>query len=248
MDLTITALEKRYDDFSLHIDDLSVGVGEVVGLVGNNGAGKTTLLRLVLNLIRADAGQVAIGGHDVRTASAWKADTGSYLGPSFLIDFLTPGEYWRFVGQTYGLTAAEVRTRLEAFTSFFTDEPIAETTTYIRELSTGNQNKVGLIGALLHRPRLLLLDEPFASLDPGSQLWLKRHLQRLRGTGEVTMIVSSHDLGHVTDVSTRIALLEAGRLVREVPTAPDTLATLRAYFEDARASGAQSAEEQPDAR
>jgi ABC-2 type transport system ATP-binding protein len=158
----------------------------------------------------------------------WKTRTGSYLGPSFLIDFLTPDEYWHFVGQTYELSEDTIDERLAQFADFYVDEPIGETTKYIRDLSTGNQNKAGLIAALLPEPDLLVFDEPFASLDPRSQIQLKDLLQERRG--EATILISSHDLGHVTDVSDRIAILEDGEIVRDEPTDPDTLADLTTYF------------------
>ncbi len=231
MKLTTDGLTKCYGEFELSIPDLTIEPGTTLGLVGNNGAGKTTFLRLVLDLIRADAGHVQLGGDDVAGTFDWKTRTGSYLGPSFLIDFLTPDEYWHFVGQTYDLSEATVNERLSAFHDFYVDEPIGETTKYIRDLSTGNKNKAGLVAALLPQPDLLVFDEPFASLDPRSQIQLKELLQARRG--DATMLVSSHDLGHVTDVSDRIAILEGGEIVRDEPTDPDTLEDLTGYFAEA---------------
>ena len=228
MRLETDALTKRYDDFELSIPALEVEAGTAVGLVGNNGAGKTTFLRLVLDLIRADEGAVRLDGEVVADAFDWKTRTGSYLGPSFLIDFLTPDEYWHFVGQTYELSEDTIDERLAQFEDFYVDEPIGETTKYIRDLSTGNQNKAGLIAALLPEPDLLVFDEPFASLDPRSQIQLKDLLQARQG--DATMLVSSHDLGHVTEVSDRIAILEDGEIVRDEPTDPDTLEDLTTYF------------------
>ena len=228
MKLTTDGLTKRYDAFELSIPDLDIESGTAFGLVGNNGAGKTTFLRLVLDLIRADAGTVELDGEEVADTFDWKTRTGSYLGPSFLIDFLTPDEYWHFVGQTYDLDEATVDDRLAQFADFYVDEPIGETTKYIRDLSTGNKNKAGLIAALLPEPDLLVFDEPFSSLDPRSQIQLKELLQARRG--DATILVSSHDLGHVTDVSDRIAILEDGEIVRDEPTDPDTLEDLTTYF------------------
>ncbi|WP_103028400.1 ABC transporter ATP-binding protein [Salinibacter altiplanensis] len=233
MRLTTDALTKRYDDFELHIPDLEIEPGTAVGLVGNNGAGKTTFLRLVLDLIRADEGTVQLDGDAVADAFDWKERTGSYLGPSFLIDFLTPDEYWHFVGQTYDLDEATVNERLARFEDFYVDEPIGETTKYIRDLSTGNKNKAGLVAALLPEPDLLVFDEPFASLDPRSQIQLKEILKETLEARDATMLVSSHDLGHVTDVSDRIAILEGGEIVRDEPTDPDTLEDLTTYFAEA---------------
>jgi len=230
MRLQTDGLTKRYDNFELSIPDLEIKSGTAFGLVGNNGAGKTTFLRLVLDLSRADSGHVALDGEPVADTFDWKTRTGSYLGPSFLINFLTPDEYWHFVGQTYEISEGEIDERLAQFDDFYVDEPIGETTKYIRDLSTGNQNKAGLIAALLPEPDLLVFDEPFASLDPKSQIQLKEILQERRG--DATMLISSHDLGHVTDVSDRIAILEDGEIVRDEQTDPDTLEDLITYFRE----------------
>ena len=223
-------LRKTYDDFTLSIPDLTIESGQALGLVGNNGAGKTTFLRLVLDLIRADDGRVLLDGENVTESFDWKRRTGSYLGESFLIDFLTPDEYWAFVGETYGLSGDVLDERLDGFRDFFTDEPIGETTKYIRDLSQGNRNKVGVTAALLMEPDLVVLDEPFASLDPRSQIWLKHRLQEMHRSRKTTMLISSHDLGHVTDVCERTAILEAGEIVRDVATDEDTLTDLETYF------------------
>lgn len=223
-------VRKTYGSFELSIPDLQIDAGTALGLVGNNGAGKTTFLRLVLDLIEADEGQIRLDGVNVADSTEWKEKTGSYLGESFLIDFLTPDEFWAFVGEVYGLDEDEIAERLDAYRSFFTDEPIGETSKYIRDLSQGNQNKVGLIGALMVEPSLLLLDEPFASLDPRSQIQLKQRLQQMREEGDATMLISSHDLGHVTDVCDRIAVIEGGRVVRDVETTDETLSDLETYF------------------
>jgi len=228
MHLTTHSLAKRYGDFELSIPDLDIEPGTALGLVGNNGAGKTTFLRLVLDLIRADEGEVRLDGDPVADTFDWKTRTGSYLGPSFLIDFLTPDEYWHFVGQTYEMDETTIDERLSQFDDFYVDEPIGDTTKYIRDLSTGNKNKAGLVAALLPNPDLLIFDEPFASLDPRSQIQLKEIIQARRG--DTTMLISSHDLGHVTEVSDRITILEAGQVVRDAPTDPDTLEDLTTYF------------------
>lgn len=230
MQIHVDRLRKQYGDFELSIADFTIPAGQALGLVGNNGAGKTTLLRLVLDLIRADEGAVQIGGHDVAQTFDWKRSTGSHLDDAFLIDFLTPDEFWAFVGSTYGLSEDAVQRAVQPYADFFTDEPIGQTTKYIRDLSQGNRKKVGLIAALLAEPAVVVLDEPFASLDPRSQLWLKEHLNEQQAARPVTMLISSHDLGHVTDVSDRIALLDGGEVVRDVRTTPDTLSELEAYF------------------
>lgn len=234
MDITIRHLIKRYGEaFSLEIPSLRIERGEAVGLVGNNGAGKTTFLRLLLDLIEADAGQVLIDNHDVTSDASWKQHVGSYLDESFLIDFLTAQEFLDFVGSTYGCTKQDVEHALASYSSFLAPGVLASDAAYLRDLSTGNRKKVGIVAAMLVEPRLLILDEPFANLDPGSQIRLKELLQQLRQQHDTTLLLSSHDLGHVTDVCERIALLDEGAIVRDLQTSDATLRELEAYFADA---------------
>lgn len=216
--------------FSLHIPALHVAEGEAVGLVGNNGAGKTTLLRLLLDLLPADEGAVYIGGDPAAGGVGWKRYTGSYLDESFLLDYLTADEFFDFVGSVYGMSEEEVARALGPYRSFFTDRVLGERAKYIRDLSMGNAKKVGLVAAMFIRPRLLILDEPFATLDPGSQIHLKLMLSQMNTAHGTTMLISSHDLGHVTDVCRRITLLDGGRLVRDEATSEATLEDLELYF------------------
>lgn len=231
MNVEVQNLQKRYGQaFSLHIPSLHIASGESFGLVGNNGAGKTTFLRLVLDLIRADQGRVLIDGRDVALHTDWRQHTGSYLDESFLLDFLTPDEYFNFAGSIYGLSKEDVQQALDPYRSFYTDEAIGRTTKYIRDLSKGNIKKVGLVAAMFIQPRFLVLDEPFANLDPGSQIKLKKlimHLNRAHGT---TLFISSHDLGHITEVCERITVVERGRLVQDITTSEATLRDLELYF------------------
>jgi ABC-2 type transport system ATP-binding protein len=230
MRLSVSSLRKSYDAFDLSVPDLQIEPGTRFGLVGNNGAGKTTFLRLVLDLVRADDGAVMLDGDPVDETTDWKSRTGSFLGERFLIDFLTPDEYWQFIGSTYELSDAEIDRRLQRYTDFYTDEPIGKTTKYIRDLSQGNRNKAGVIAALLPDPDLVVFDEPFASLDPRSQIWLKDHLAEEQA--DTTLLVSSHDLDHVTAVCDRIAILENGSIARDAATDPDTLGDLERYFRE----------------
>jgi ABC-2 type transport system ATP-binding protein len=231
MRLEVQNLVKRYGEaFTLSIPELIVEDDSTLGLVGNNGAGKTTFLRLALDLLEADDGGVFLGGERVDRSVAWKTRTSAHLDDAFLIDFLTPDEFLSFVGSTYDLSPGEIDARLDPFRSFFTDDVLGQNTRYIRDLSTGNAKKVGVVAALLPQPDLLVLDEPFANLDPRSQIQLKDLLARQRADHSSTMIVSSHDLLHVTDVCERIAVLDDGRIARDEPTTEETLKDLEAYF------------------
>ncbi len=221
---------KRYGSkTALSVPRWTAGPGEVVGLVGSNGAGKTTFLRLVLDLLRAESGHVEIDGAPVVKNDSWKARAGSYLDTSFLIDFLTPVEYFKFVGSVYGFKNGAADQAIAPYGNLL---PFlaTEATHYIRELSTGNAKKVGIVSAMFCSPKLLILDEPFAGLDPPSQIRLKRHIRRLSEQQGTTMIISSHDLGHVTEICSRITLLDRGVIVRDEETSPETLSELKQYF------------------
>ncbi len=226
--LLATDLVKRYGDATaLDVPHLVVAPGEAVGLVGNNGAGKTTLLRLALDLIRPTAGTVAIDGTVVSESADWKPAVGAFLDAGFLVDYLRPDEYFRLVGGAYGLSAEECDARAETFAAFL--GPTVRAGGLIRDLSLGNANKVGIVGALLPRPGLVVLDEPFANLDPGARIALEGLLRAERARG-ATVLVSSHDLDHVVDMCSRILVMAEGRVVRDTPSAPETLGELRAFF------------------
>ena len=231
MTIDVEDLTKRYNGtFTLSIPALHIASGQSVGLVGNNGAGKTTFLRLMLDLLQPDTGVIRIGGQAVAQHMDWKHHTGSFLDDSFLVDFLTADEFLAFTGSVYGMAGDEITDALQPYRSFYTDERLGETTKYLRDLSRGNRQKAGLIAAMFTQPRLLVLDEPFASLDPRSQIQLKHLLQRLNTVHDTTMVISSHDLGHVTDVCERIAVIEDGEIARDESTTAATLEELRRYF------------------
>lgn len=231
MHVEIPRLVKRFGSkVALDLETLTLGEGETFGLVGSNGAGKTTFLRLALDLLRPTEGFVNIGGNPVAESHGWKTWTGSYLDAGFLIEFLTADEYFRFVGHSYGLNARESAEALKPYQAFYPDEKFGETRLYIREMSMGNAKKIGLIAAMFTSPRLLVLDEPFANLDPRSQIRLKSYIRTLNEKLGATVIVSSHDLMHVTDVCKRIAILENGRIVRDMNTSEGTLIDLQRYF------------------
>lgn len=228
--IQITNLKKTYNGTTvLNIPSLEITKGESFGLVGNNGAGKTTFFRLILDLIEATEGEVKIEGEKVARNETWKQITCSFLDEGFLIDFLTPEEYFKFVGQLYNKSDGDIASFMESMEEFFNGE-IAGGKKLIRELSKGNQKKTGIAAALLGEPQLLILDEPFTALDPSSQIRLKRLLNDLRDHSGLTMLISSHDLNHVTEVCQRIVVLEKGDIVKDLRTESDTLKELEAYF------------------
>jgi ABC-2 type transport system ATP-binding protein len=230
MILEINNLKKIYGDKTVvNIAQLQIAQGETVGLVGNNGAGKTTFFRMLLDLIRPTQGEVLSKGENVMNSDAWKNYTASFLDEGFLIDYLTPEEYFIFIGSLHNLSTADVQAFLTGYAEFFNSE-ILNSGKYIRDFSKGNQNKVGIAAALMQKPDILILDEPFANLDPTTQIRLKNLLKSQ--TGNMTTFISSHDLNHVTDVCNRIILLEKGLIIKDFHTDENTLKELEAYFSE----------------
>jgi ABC-2 type transport system ATP-binding protein len=223
-------LVKKFGDLTaLNISSLNIQKGEAVGLVGNNGAGKTTLFRLILDLIQPSTGQVLSKGKNVGSDEQWKIYTGSYIDEGFLIDYLTPDEYFRFIGRLMALSTDELNSRLQRLEPMFHGEILGQKK-YIRDLSKGNQKKTGIAGALLIEPEILILDEPFANLDPSSQFQLRALLKEWHTQTGMTMLISSHDLGHVTEFCERIVVLNKGEVVRDILTDESTLSELEFYF------------------
>jgi len=226
----IDNLVKAYNGVKvLDIEQLKIPQGQSFGLVGNNGAGKTTLFRLILDLIKADQGQVLSKDIAVHKDSQWKKYTGSFLDEGFLIDFLKPEEYFHFIADINGVTNDELNIFYDDFSDFFGDE-ILNKNKYLRDFSRGNQKKIGLFGAIISQPEVLILDEPFANLDPSSQIRLKSLLKDLQLKAHLTMLISSHDLNHIAEVSDRIVILDKGQPVKDLLTSENTLGELEGYF------------------
>lgn len=228
--IEIQELSKSYNGkCALHLPQLHIQAGETVGLVGNNGAGKTTLFRLILDLISPDSGHVLVDGKPVKGQDEWKGFVGSFLEESFLIDFLTANEYLNFVGKLHGLNHDDIQVFKEEVEPLFAGE-LSQSNKLIREYSTGNRKKIGIAAALIGRPKLLILDEPFTALDPTSQIRLKKMLNDWSNKWNMTTFISSHDLNHVTEVSERIIVLNRGEVVRDLATNDETLQELESYF------------------
>ena len=230
--ITINHLKKAFGNtVACDIEQFKFNDGEILGLVGNNGAGKTTLFRMLLDLLKPDEGDVALDGINPAQSEEWKAATGSYIDEGFLIDFLTPEEYFAFIGKITDKTQEEVDERLKDFEKFAAGEIFGQKK-LIRNLSAGNKQKVGIISALFNNPKLVILDEPFNFLDPSSQNTLKHVLTEYNRRTGATILVSSHNLAHTIDISTRIALLEKGHIVRDLANADGSArAELENYFE-----------------
>lgn len=229
--ITIDKLQKKFGEkTAVDIEHYVIQQGDMIGLVGNNGAGKTTLFRLILDLLKADNGNVTINDIDVTQNENWKSLTGAFIDSGFLIDYLTPEEFFYFIGKMYGLKKEEVDERLVPFERFMGEEVLGQKK-YIRNFSAGNKQKIGIISAMLHYPQLLILDEPFNFLDPSSQSIIKNMLKKYNEEHQATVIISSHNLNHTVDVCPRIALLEHGVIIRDIVNENNSAEQeLEAYF------------------
>ena len=226
----IKNITKTYNkETVLEIDYLETKPGQTFGLVGNNGAGKTTLFSTILDLIKPTTGEVLNNKINVRKSEDWKSFTSAFLDESFLISYLMPEEYFYFVGELRNFSNSEVDEFLKQFEDLFNDE-ILGGKKYIRDLSKGNQKKVGIVAALIGNPKVVVLDEPFANLDPTTQIRLKKIIKNLSQKDDVTVLVSSHDLQDVTEVSDRIVLLEKGMIIKDIKKTQKTLKDLETYF------------------
>jgi ABC-2 type transport system ATP-binding protein len=223
-------LSKKYSEhLVLNIPNLDIPKGQSFGLVGNNGAGKTTYFSLLLDLIKPTTGHIKNNAILVHESEDWKPFTSSFIDESFLIGYLTAEEYFYFIGELRGQNKADVDALVTQFEDFFHGEILSQKK-YLRDLSKGNQKKVGIVAALIGNPEVIVLDEPFANLDPTTQIRLKGIIKNLAETKGVTVLISSHDLMHITDVCERIVVLEKGEIIKDIATSQATLKELEAYF------------------
>ncbi len=230
--ITISDLKKNFGEtIASDIPSFTINDGDILGLVGNNGAGKTTLFRMLLDLLKPDAGQVVLDGINPALSEEWKPTTGAYIDEGFLIDFLTPEEYFAFIGKITNMTQEAVDERLKEFERLAAGEIFGQKK-LIRNLSAGNKQKVGIMSALFNHPKLVILDEPFNFLDPSSQNVLKHELVEYNRQTGATILISSHNLAHTIDISTRIALLEKGQIIKDLSNENGNARTeLEHYFE-----------------
>jgi ABC-2 type transport system ATP-binding protein len=228
--IQVNNLSKTYNETTvLNIQNLEIPKGQSLGIVGNNGAGKTTFFSLLLDLIQPTTGNITNNEIQVNTSEAWKPFTAAFIDESFLIGYLTPEEYFYFIGDLRGQNKADVDALLLKYEEFFNGE-ILKNKKYLRDLSKGNQKKVGIIATLIGNPAVVILDEPFANLDPTTVNRLKKVIKELAENPNITILVSSHDLQHTVDVCDRIVALNKGELVKDIHTSEETLSELEAFF------------------
>jgi ABC-2 type transport system ATP-binding protein len=228
--IQVNNLSKKYNGTTvLNIPTLTIPKGQSFGLVGNNGAGKTTFFSLLLDLIQPTSGNIINNEVQVHSSENWKPFTASFLDESFLIGYLTPEEYFYFIGDLRGQNKADVDALLAQHEEFFNGE-ILKNKKYLRDLSKGNQKKVGIIATLIGNPEVVILDEPFANLDPTTVNRLKKIIKELADNPNVTVLVSSHDLQHTVEVCNRIVALNKGEIVKDIQTSEETLQELETFF------------------
>lgn len=232
----LDSLKKSFgENVALDIDSFRINSGEILGLVGNNGAGKTTLFRIILDLLKADQGTCVLDLTDeqieTNKSEEWKKFTGAYIDSGFLIDYLTPEEYFSFIAKVNGIAKDVVDEHINLFKDFMNGEVVGQNK-IIRNLSAGNQQKVGIMSALLNKPQLVILDEPFNFLDPSSQLAIKYILEDYNKQTGATILISSHNLSHTLDICSRVALLEHGRIIKDYnKDDADMIKEIEEYFE-----------------
>jgi len=182
-----------------------------------------------LDLIQPTTGTLTNNEIQVNTSEDWKPFTSAFLDESFLIGYLTAEEYFYFIGDIRGQNKADVNALLVKHEEFFNDE-ILRNKKYLRDLSKGNQKKVGIIATLIGNPKVVILDEPFANLDPTTVSRLKKIIKELGENPEITVLVSSHDLQHTVEVCDRIVALNKGEIVKDIVTSAETLKELESFF------------------
>lgn len=229
--IQVENLKKIYDGNTvLDIQGLEIPIGESFGLVGNNGAGKTTFFSLLLDLIEPTQGFIKNNNVIVNKNEDWKTFTTAFLDDSFLIGYLTCEEYFYFLGELRNQTKQQVDAFLLTYADFFNNEILGKNK-FIRDLSKGNQKKVGIIGTLIGNPKVVILDEPFANLDPTTQIRLKKILRNIADTKQTTLLVSSHDLNHTFEISDRIVCFERGRIIKDIDTKQYSFEELTSFFD-----------------
>ncbi len=198
--------------FMLQIDFLRVKNKSITHLAGNNGSGKSSLLKTMLDLYPRQNGIIRIEGKDVSKDESWKHFTGVYLGSSYLPGFLSAIEYFDLMAKIRKISFVSPENYLNQYFSDLCTPEMLNNKTYIRDLSSGNQVRVGIIAAMMGSPTLLVLDEPFAYLDQSAQVSLKQHLKSHFEKG-TTILITCHDPLLLDGLITDTILLENGIMI-----------------------------------
>ena len=207
----LKSITKLYGDFTAVKDlDLEVRDGEIMGIVGHNGAGKTTTLKMIMGLIEPTEGSVTIMGRDMSRESTYLKRYIGYLPEeSPLYENMTVAEYLLFFADLYRMPKSEARARVDELLGSLRLEEKSKRT---GELSKGMKRKVAIARALLHKPSLLILDEPNSGLDPLTSFFIIDYLKKLHEEG-ATILLSAHNLFHIEYICDRVAIMKNGRML-----------------------------------
>ncbi|MFQ9832120.1 MAG: ABC transporter ATP-binding protein [Oscillospiraceae bacterium] len=205
---TKTYGEKRaVDDLSLHI-----APGEIYGFIGHNGAGKTTTLKAAVGILQFDAGEITIGGHSIQTEPLACKRLLAYIPDNpDLYDFMSGIQYLNFIADVFGIPAAERWARIEPYADAF--ELTGDLAQPISAYSHGMKQKLAIIAAWIHDPKLIIMDEPFVGLDPKAAHLLKGMMRELCDVGGA-IFFSTHVLEVAEKLCDKVAIIKGGRLIR----------------------------------
>ena len=213
--LSVTNVVKSFKKIKvLEIDSLELQKGEIAALLGNNGAGKTTLIKSIADLIKIDDGEICIDQNKVDETETWKDITALYLTEKMLIPYLKPIEYLEFIGKIKKVSKKKVFHFIEQHKEFYKDE-LFNDRKLIRQLSLGNQQKVGLLATFLGQNKLIILDEPYTNLDISSKKYLSMMIENYNQTHNITFLISSHNMNEVLTVSSRVIILKKGIIIND---------------------------------
>ncbi len=226
--IKVKNLQKSFSGIlALDIPNLEISPGECVGIIGNNGAGKTTLFKSILDLLKPDSGYVSIEDMPVNVSADWQNHLNAFIDESFLIEFLKPKEYLEFILKMKKSTG-NVEELLANYADF-SNQDIDQNKKYIRDLSTGTKVRIGVLSLLAGDPKYLIMDEPFAHLDPTSQAKLRKLIRSQKEAGRC-VIVSSHNLQNIAESCDRVILIEAGKIRYDVTVNDENIQKLNDYF------------------
>ena len=199
--------KKAVDDLSLHI-----APGEIYGFIGHNGAGKTTTLKAAVGILQFDAGEITIGGHSIQTEPLACKRLLAYIPDNpGLYDFMSGIQYLDFIADVFGIPAAERWARIEPYADAF--ELTGDLGQPISAYSHGMKQKLAIIAAWIHDPKLIIMDEPFVGLDPKAAHLLKGMMRELCDVGGA-IFFSTHVLEVAEKLCDKVAIIKGGRLIR----------------------------------
>ncbi len=212
--LNVTQFTKKFDT-KIAVDEISFEIkeGEIYSLIGPNSSGKTTIVRSIVGLLAIDEGNITVAGKDI---TQFPVETKSVIGyipdePS-IWSSVTGEEFLHFTGALYGMTSREREKRIEELLPVFSLEEIKDE--YFENYSRGNKQKFSIIAALLHNPKLLLVDEPIVGLDPESAAIAKKQFVQFKERGGAVLLVT-HTLSVAQEIASRIGVMREGNLLAE---------------------------------